>query len=306
MIDKPGFYFDVSSADYLADPCPDASATQSILKTLIERSPLHAWCEHPRLNPDYIADEETKFDIGNAAHAFLIGRGKKIVRAEFDDWRTKAAKAARLEYEAVGQIAVLAEQYDRAADMADAARRQLSQTEHADAFVSGAGFGEAVIAWQEDGFWCRSMLDWLMPDKLRVYDFKTTKLSCAPHEMAERPSTQGWDIQGAWHERGLDVLDPKFAGRRRHLFVAQEEQPPYAMSIVQLSADDLTMGRKKIEYGLTKWKICMARKSWRGYPPATIMSQPRGFTETKWLNREIHEAAQERHGDRDARNLMAG
>jgi hypothetical protein len=206
---------------------------------------------------------------------------------EFDNWSSKKAKEARAGYAELGQIAVLAEQHDRAADMAEAARRQLRQSEHAKAFVTGNG--EAVTAWQDEGFWCRSMIDWLMPDRLSVYDYKTTKLSCAPYEVAERPSTQGWDIQGAFHEAGLDVLDPKNAGRRRHLFVAQEEQPPYALSVVQLSEADLTMGRKKVAYGVARWKIAMGRQSWLGYPSQTIMSQPRGYSEQKWLTREENE-----------------
>lgn len=300
MITKPGIYPDMTSAEYFADPTPEPSLTQSLIKTLIERSPLHAWCEHPRLNPDFVANEDTKFDVGNVAHKLLIGRGKGVVRVEFDDWRKKKAQTTREKYAELGVLAVLGHQYDRAADMATAARQQLAQTPHADAFIQGAGSGEAVVAWRDEGFWCRTMIDWLMPDCLRIYDYKSTALSCAPHDIAERASTQGWDIQGAWHEQGLDAVDPKNAGRRRHFFVGQEDQPPYALTVVQLSEADLTMGRKKTLYALTRWKICMARKKWSGYPTATVMSEPRGYLENKWLEREVRES------DRDAHNLMAG
>jgi len=42
MIDRPGIYRDMSSEEYLNDPCPAPSLTQSIAKVLIARSPLHA------------------------------------------------------------------------------------------------------------------------------------------------------------------------------------------------------------------------------------------------------------------------
>jgi hypothetical protein len=79
---KPGIYTDMTAADYHADPCPNPSLTQSVAKVLLQRSPLHAWHAHPRLNPDYQHDDATKFDIGNIAHKMLLGRGKEIVVLE--------------------------------------------------------------------------------------------------------------------------------------------------------------------------------------------------------------------------------
>jgi hypothetical protein len=107
-------------------PCPAPSLTQSVAKILLEKSPLHAWHAHPRLNPDYQHDDATKFDIGNIAHKMLLGRGKEIVVLEdFDDWRTKAAKEAREEAAAAGKLAVLGKHAARADRMVNAAREQL-------------------------------------------------------------------------------------------------------------------------------------------------------------------------------------
>ena len=95
MITAPGIYTDFPVDQYRADPCPQPSLTQSIAKVILDHSPLHAWHAHPRLNPRFVQDEEKKFDIGNTAHALLIGRGKSIAVIDADDWRTKAAKEAR-------------------------------------------------------------------------------------------------------------------------------------------------------------------------------------------------------------------
>src|SRR5215472_13975214 len=74
-ISAPGFYPDINAETYFSDPIIRPSLTQSLCKILLERSPLHAWYAHPRLNPDYAPDDDTKFDIGNLAHTLLLGKG---------------------------------------------------------------------------------------------------------------------------------------------------------------------------------------------------------------------------------------
>src|SRR4051812_20922381 len=125
-ITKPGIYVGIDCADYYADPCPTPSLTQSLAKELYEHSPRHAWAKHPRLNPRYEPDESTRFNIGNAAHWHLIGRGKLMHVVEADDWRTKAAKEERDEANAAGKTAVLRWQFDIAGEMAEAALDQLA------------------------------------------------------------------------------------------------------------------------------------------------------------------------------------
>src|SRR5580765_7570078 len=158
-IDKPGIYRGISEADYRADPCPSPSLTQSLCKILIERSPKHAWTECPRLNPNLEADDDTKFDIGNVAHRLILGRGKDVEPVDFPDWRTKAAQAARELAAAHGQIAVLRNQFDQAADMAEAAWSQFTNHEERNVFTGGSA--EVMIVWQEDGIWFRCLIDWL-------------------------------------------------------------------------------------------------------------------------------------------------
>ena len=183
-ITKPGIYRGVSEADYRADPCPSPSLTQSLCKILIERSPRHAWTECPRLNPQYEYDDDTKYDIGNVAHRLMLGRGKEIEVVQFADWRKKEAQEAREKAADEGRIAVLQHQFDQAADMVAAARAQLDKHEDSDAFTAGAG--EVMIAWEENGVWFRSLIDWLHDDLRTVDDFKTTGMSVAPHLLGIR------------------------------------------------------------------------------------------------------------------------
>ena len=179
MITEPGFYPDMPADEYHSDPCPKPSLNQSLAKVLLDRSPLHAWHQHPRLNPNYERNGETKFDLGTCAHAMLIGRGKEIVPIPFDDWRSKAAKEAREDAALAGKQAVLEHQHDRAVDMVNAALDQLTARKLSGLFNNKHGAGELVMCWEESGTWLRQMIDWLSADELTFCDYKTTDLNAA-------------------------------------------------------------------------------------------------------------------------------
>lgn len=284
-ITKPGLYPDFPVDAYFADPCPAPSLTQSVAKILLDRSPLHAWHAHPRLNPDFVPDDDRKFDVGNVAHALMIGRGKKITVLDFDDWRTKAAKEAREAAAAEGKLAVLGKHYARADKMVRAAREQLELRGLAELFTDGVG--EAVLAWQEP-FWCRQMVDWLTP--LGTFaDYKTTDMSVAPHGLGRMMVNAGWPIQAAMAERGLEAIGGP--AQRKFLFVVQETEVPYALNVVELGADTLIMGRKQLDAAFEIWARCIKADRWPGYPLQVVKPEYPGWHEQQWLDREIHEAA---------------
>jgi hypothetical protein len=296
-ITQPGIYRGISDADYRADPCPLPSFTQSLCKTIIDRSPKHAWTECPRLNPQFEYDDDTKFDIGNVAHRLLLGRGKEIEVVHFADWRKKEAQELREEAADQGRIAVLHHQMGLAVDMVEAARAQLDKHEDADAFTNGAA--EVMIAWQEDGVWFRSLVDWLHDDLRTVDDFKTTAKSVAPHVIGMVAQSAAWEVQAAFIERGLDILDPNGAGRRRFRFIAQETDKPHALSVMNMNEHWLTMGRKKVHAGISTWSACTKLNKWPSYPEVAIEPEYPGFRERNWLDRELA-------GEFDKSLIMAG
>jgi hypothetical protein len=293
MITAPGIYTDIAAADYHADPCPAPSFTQSIGKVLLDKSPAHARLAHPSLCPPIPADEEDAEKyvaaqvIGDAAHALLIGRGKTLAVADFDSWRGKDPQKFRADALAAGKIAILTKHMARAYAMVEAGRAQLTAIGLTSPFDPLTGNGEVVLAWQEDDLWLRTMVDWLEQDHRLVVDYKSSGLSCAPHAVEDRPSVMGWDMQAAMHQRGLDALDPASAGRRKHLYINQENNPPYALTVILISEADLTMGRKKLAMAIDIWSRCMASGTWPAYPAEWVVSRPRGYLETKWLEREV-------------------
>lgn len=289
-IKEPGIYLDVPAVDYFGDCCPAPSFTQSLAKLMLERSPRHVWTEHPRLNPVYVHDDgDYRKDqaIGNAAHALLLGRGKELAIINADDFRTKVAQQAKEAARALGQTPILAKHYDTATEMVVAAVKQLDDV--GIQITAELGDSEVVAVAEEGGFWLRSMIDLLSHSRTLVLDYKTSAMCCSPYALPQKLNSDGFDVQAAFHERILDALDPATAGRRGHLFLCQENDPPYALTVAQLSEAVLTIGRKKVDYAVGMWKRCMAADQWPLYPSRIVVPEMPQWAESRWLDREMQE-----------------
>jgi PDDEXK-like domain of unknown function (DUF3799) len=286
---SPGFHFDMSARDYFADPCPAPSLTQSVAKVLIDRSPAHARLRHPRLNPDLHEpfEYERALAIGNAAHKLLIGRGKEVCVIEADDFRTKEARATRDTTISQGYVPILAKHIKLARELVVVARAELDAIGLHRAFREG--HGETVAVWQEHDLWLRSMIDWADVDADVYYDLKTTGRSAAPHAVPGVMADAGWPVQAAFQERGLDVIDPDRAGRRTFVFVMVENEPPYGVSVHEMSEAVLTIGRKQVDHAVSIWGACVRAGAWPGYPRVVNAPEMPGYAEAKWLQREIDE-----------------
>lgn len=308
---KSGIYRDMDSATYFADPTPEPSLSQSIAKVIIDHSPSHARLEHPRLCPPLADDAEPDAEkyvkaqaIGNAAHKILLGRGKEVEIIEFNDFKKDAAKELRDAATAVGRVPILEKHLTSAEQMVASAWAQLEQHEAHETFRNGSG--EVAIICEEDGIWLRSLVDWLGHDLRAVDDYKSGGVSVAPHVVGMRMVDQGWDIQAAMQERILDGLDPAGRGRRRHRFIAQENKPPYALTVCELSESVMTMGRKKLQTAINIWRDCIDADFWPGYTNRIISPEYPGWQETRWLEREINEFAEPIKRRPMLKSLMGG
>lgn len=293
---KPGIYTDMAARDYFADCAPEPSLTQSIAKILIDKSPSHARLQHPKLNPDF--HEPFEYDkalaIGNAAHKLLIGRGKEVCVIEANDFRKDDAKATRDAAIEQGYTPILAKHMRAAHDLVKAARAQLKTIGLENAFEWG--HGEAVVVWQENGIWLRSMIDWIDNVGLVYYDLKTSGMSAAPHSVPNVMASAGWPIQAAMQERGLDAVEPKDAGRRTFMFVMVENTEPYALTVNEMSEAVMTIGRKQIDHAIRIWRTCIESGEWPAYPPIVNVPEYPGYKEAAWLAREIAEEDARQHG----------
>lgn len=277
MINAPGIY-DIPAAEYHADPVATPSLSNSIAKILATQTPLHAKMAHPRLNPDFEREHPTKFDLGNAAHEFLLKGLSRIGVVKADDWKTKDARALREQFIAEGKTVLLSREMDAVERMVDAIREAIKEHgDSSDAFVGGTS--EQTIVWPEQvgdqRIWCRSMIDWLPPSdpaarEIKVYDLKTTT-NASPQEWRRRAFDLNFDMQAAFYSRGLQEL----LGREVEFrFVVVEVEPPHAVSVVALDQVGLDLGARKVERAMYQWAKCIATGHWPGYAPFTQFISP--------------------------------
>lgn len=254
---------------YHADPAPIASLSSSIAHILIEQSPMHAWLAHPRLNPNYERETDSRFDLGSAAHMMLLERREdRIVRVQADDWRTKAAREARDAAQAEGKYAVLERQFADIVAMCNAAQDFLLTTELSD--ILGTGDPEQTVLWQEGKMWCRCRPDMLALDRRVVLDYKSTA-SAAPDAFAKQIGRMGYDLQAEFYLRGLKAVgyDPVF------VFLAQEITPPYACSLISLSNAFREVGKAKVARAMKLWEMSMTTNNWLGYSTRILYAEPK-------------------------------
>src|SRR3990167_3107064 len=262
----------ISAEAYHADPCDEPSLSSSMVSVLLNQSPRHAWMQHPKLNPDYQSEENSRFDLGSDAHALLLeGNQAKIAVIDAEDWRTKKAKEERDTARENGLLPVLAK-YDFALKaMVKAAREFIETTELKGIFENGQP--EQTVIWQEHDIWCRSRPDWLTNDYKIILDYKTTD-SAAPETFIRQIPRMGYDLQAEFYTRGiyrLFNLMPVF------IFLAQEIEPPYACSLVSLSNAYRDIADAKVERAIQLWSDCLSSGNWPSFNPAIHYAEAPGW-----------------------------
>jgi hypothetical protein len=286
-VDGPGLYLGVPAAIYHADPCPDPSLSSSIARVVINRSLAKAKAMHPRLaEPLGEDDEEAEtrqptraMDIGSAAHSLAFGFGSEVVPLPYANWRTKQAKADRQTVRDGGEIPLKVEDYKIAKAMADRARPVISD------LLGGSLVAEAMVCWQERGFWRRGLIDRMSADARVIIDLKTTGLVASPVEASRAVYASGHHFQEAFYRRGLDAIDPEGRGRRRFCFLYQEQEPPFELALVEIDEAGRSLGDEQIEAACNLWDRALATDHWPGYPFGPHIASPPPWMLTSWALR---------------------
>lgn len=269
MINKEGLYPDITEKEYHADPCEEISASRSLIKTIVEKTPKHAFIQHPRLYTPKAEPKEDKFDLGTAAHSMLLGKGIGAVRApeEWADWRKGDAKEWRASTREGGGIPMLQNQYDRASEMCESVREQLP--EHGLERLFNPEFGKPeVVAVSNDktGGFCRIMIDWLEGD-LTITDLKTTDIDLNIENAGRHCASMGYEFQHAFYERVMVSLFPELEGRLKFQFLFVEAKPPFSILPVVLPSEAIAKGRFYVNRGLEIWANCKKTERWPRFSP---------------------------------------
>src|SRR5262245_33742037 len=150
----------IEAASYHADQAPRPSLSSHLAAVLLEKSPRHAWMQHPRLNPDYKPANDNRFDIGRAAHALMLEGSAIFEIIDAPNWKSEAARDERAAVAKAGKVALLEHEWAQVSAMVKSARAQLRQTQDGfNAFRDGEP--ERTLIWQDGAIWCRARLDWL-------------------------------------------------------------------------------------------------------------------------------------------------
>ena len=282
LIDKPGCY-QLPLRAYVHDPVIEPSLSASICHTLTTQSALHAWIEHPRLNPNYHPREDSRFDVGTVAHQILLeGHRNNIVTVEAEDWRTKSAKETRDSARAQNKLPILRHQMADVEAMLKAAQTYLTLSEIGEGFAGGVS--EQTMIWQTDGVYLRCRPDRMNQQERLIVDYKTTSASAAPTTFTRTILANGYDIQAAINLRGMrDLLGIDEA---RFVFLVQEIEPPYACSLVSLEPAFLAFADRKLEAAIKAWQTCTSTGKWPGFSSRICRAELPVYAEMQFAERQ--------------------
>ncbi len=260
-----GIHSGVPELIYHSDPCVEISASGSILKTLHDRSPLHAWYDHSRLNPSVERKEPTDFQIaGTILHSLILGTPEPHAVLDYADYRSNAAKDARKTAISAGLVPVLAHKMEALHPVATALRTALER-DHAliwSAMTDADTQQEVTLVWREDGTMCRCRFDALPAAKHGFsVDLKFTSRAADPEGWSRRLRDE-YLFQADLYPRAVRALrgdTPTF------LFVVCEIDPPYGVSVHALGPQLADVAKRRLDRSLATWARCMRENRWPGY-----------------------------------------
>ncbi len=276
---------EVAEYAYHADLVADhPTLSSSVANKLLTGSPAHAKAAHPKLNHELVRQEEHHFDIGAVAHSILLGGESAVEVVAADDWRTKAAKEARDLARAHGRVPLLDKHWAEVQQMTAAIREQLDRVSTSPPLFTD-GRGEQTLVWEDNGVLCRARLDWLRDDLVAIDDYKTAR-SAAPEKWSRSMIDNGYDVQAAFYLRGVRAtLDANPAFR----FVAQEKEPPYALTVFALAPDVVALADRKVDWAIERWKRCLENDEWPAYPSRVCFVNLEPWQEMRWADREARD-----------------
>ena len=147
------------------------------------------------------------------------------------------------------------------------------------------GLPERTLVWRADddfGVMCRAMLD-MLPARGTVWaDYKTCR-SAEPEFLRKQMADYGYHQQAAWYLDGVMALglceQPSF------VFVFQEKEPPYLVTVMQPDADAIGWGRIQNRKARALYAACARDGVWPGYADDVL-----SLALPEWMERRFQHA----------------
>jgi hypothetical protein len=277
--------------EYHADPHDRPSLSSTLARVMLDQSPLHAWTQHPRLNPDHEPVERKVFDIGRAVHRAVLGAGGDYVAIPdellSDDGgvRTKEAKAWVADAQASGLTPLKAHEVDAIGMVSYAVRERLALM----GMAIDRDRSELAVLAEVEGCPVRAMIDNAPPGKPYLIDIKSTT-DASPDACIRAVTNYGLDVQARFY---LDTWEAATGERRKMRFVFVEKAAPYGVGVVELhddpasESDWMLDAASKCAEARRLWRECLEADHWPDYPARVAVIGAPGWYRQSWANREL-------------------
>lgn len=291
-ITEPGVY-DIPEDEYHRDPVPDGSLSSTGARKLLAPS-APAKFRYDLDNPGPSGKRE--FDFGHVAHKLVLGRGGDVAVLDFENYKTKKAQDEKKAAYAAGEIPILVGEHEKAEEMAAAVRAHPIASA---LFTDGKPEQSVFARDKQTGVMLRARIDWLKDEpledgRLLLVDYKTTR-DADPDAIAKAVRQHGYHQQDPWYSDLVCLAG--LAERPAFVFVFQEKEPPYLITVVELDAAAKFWGDVLNRHAINVYRRCMETGRWPGYADDVVpVALP------SWAERD-YEAAQSR-GDYDLKGMF--
>lgn len=197
------------------------------------------------------------FKFGRLVHYLVLGGGDYVVW-EGGDRRGKVWDAFK---EAnAGRDIYKASEVDEARRIATAVTTDRVAAPYLE------GEHERLVDWAVDGVLCQSHIDILNGPRRRLLDLKTTT--------SAKPEVFHWDLrrhayhsQLAWYQQAAAFIGVPVD---ECLIIAVEKEPPYAVTVFELTPALILEGWKLARSWLERYKLCKAQNVWPAYAQSVV------------------------------------
>ncbi len=256
-------------AEYRAIPALSAGGAH-----LIERQcPAKYWHTSPFNSAAEKPESKNEFDIGSATHLLVLEPREfdaSTVIIEADNYRGVIAQAMRDQARDDGKIPLLTKELATVRAMASAIAADPVAGRFRD-----AGDSEVVMTWTDPvfGIPCKLRVDHLPHNLVDLRDVKTAT-TAHPEDFERSAWDHGYVQRAAWYLDGVEAVRDKRP--RFYWFIAVEKKPPFCVSVMKYTEQDLEWGRLLNTMAKVQFVECMAGHRWPSYRPRGAI-KPRAF-----------------------------
>lgn len=285
-ISTPGAWMGVPIDTYhgLIQPAVDGHFVTAGSLARAERSMEHFWCYcawNPEKEPPDLDTDALR--LGKAAHVLAFQPdlfAEQFVISPYAEYRSGEAKGWRKEVLDNGMLPMKEAEMARLLRMADKLRKDPDASK---LFQNGLPEMSFMAKDPATGIWMLTRPDFTPGSSGRgLVDYKTTADGSFA-AFGRSVFNYDYDIQAAL---ALDVVAAATGEMRPCMwFVAQEKDPPFAVSVHRTEPDQLLQAKSRIRDLLDGIARCIETKVWPGYGPAQPIQTP------YYIQRRIEEQA---------------